>query len=129
MELIGKLHLKYDEQKVNEKFKKRDFILLTDYSTPYPNHISIQLTQDKCSMLDSFNIGDEMKVQINITGKEWSSPNGIKYFNTITGWRIEKIGNSQSNNSNQNNNYNSNNNTSAPVFNSSIDDNDNLPFN
>jgi hypothetical protein len=131
MELIGQLKLKYDEQIVSTKFKKRDFVLATDLGTPYPNFILIQLTQDKCNILDSYNIGDELKVQINISGKEWNGAQGIRYFNTISAWRIEKTGkipnavnegmNSQSNNS-------MNNSHQAPVFNSSDDDNENLPF-
>lgn len=126
MEVIGQLKLKYDTQKVSDKFQKRDFVLATDLSTPYPQFVSFQVTQDKCTMLDSFNQGDEIKVQFNLRGREWSSPQGLKYFNTLEAWRIEKVGSSQSNNSNQNNN--SNDNHQAPVFNSSIDDSDDLPF-
>lgn len=37
MEVTGQLKLKYDIQKVSEKFQKRDFVLSTDLSTPYPN--------------------------------------------------------------------------------------------
>ncbi len=34
-----------------------------------------------------------MKVSINIGGREWTSPQGeVKYFNSITGWRVEKVG-------------------------------------
>ncbi len=128
-EIIGQLKLKYDTQKVSDKFQKRDVILATDLNTPYPQFCQFQLTQDKCDMINSFNIGDEVKAHYNLKGREWNSPQGVKYFNTLEIWKIEKVGNSQSNNSNQNSNYNNNsNNTSAPVFNSSISDNDDLPF-
>lgn len=126
MELSGKLKLKYEEQVVSSKFKKRDFVLSTDLSTPYPNHILIQLTQDKCGMLDNFNIGDELKVQINISGKEWSGAQGIKYFNTISAWRIEKIGNSSNSNSQQSQSMNDSH--QAPAFNSISDEDQDLPF-
>ena len=92
MEVTGQLKLKYDTQKVSEKFQKRDFVVSTDLSTPYPQHVSFQITQDKCSILDSFNEGDEIKVQFNLRGREWNGPQGIKFFNTLEAWRIEKVG-------------------------------------
>lgn len=126
MELIGKLEVKYDTVTVSEKFKKRDFVLATDLNTPYPNFIQIQLAQDKCAMIDNYNIGDELKVQINITGRLWASPTGNKYFNTITAWRIEKVGNTP----NAVNETSHSNSTQAqtPVFNNAVDDDDSLPF-
>ena len=42
-------------------------------------------------MLDQYNIGDELKVQFNLRGREWNGPQGIKYFNTLEVWRIEKV--------------------------------------
>lgn len=127
MEVTGQLKLKYDTQKVSDKFQKRDFVLATDLSTPYPQFVSFQVTQDKCTMLDSFNQGDEIKVQFNLRGREWNGPQGIKYFNTLEAWRIEKAGAGQSPSPAQNNSGMQENST-APVFNSSISDNDDLPF-
>ncbi len=126
MEVIGQLKLKYDTQKVSDKFQKRDFVLATDMSTPYPQFVSFQVTQDKCTMLDSFNPGDEIKVQFNLRGREWNGPQGIKYFNTLEAWRIEKVAGTGSGNTSTPV-YNNNENI-APVFNSSISDNDDLPF-
>lgn len=126
MEVTGQLKLKYDTQKVSEKFQKRDFVLATDLSTPYPQFVSFQVTQDKCTMLDSFNQGDEIKVQFNLRGREWNGPQGIKYFNTLEAWRIEKVAAGQS--APVQGNAGMAENTSAPVFNSSISDNDDLPF-
>ncbi|WP_291141580.1 DUF3127 domain-containing protein [Flavobacterium sp. UBA7680] len=126
MEVTGQLKLKYDTQKVSDKFQKRDFVLATDLSTPYPQFVSFQVTQDKCTMLDSFNQGDEIKVQFNLRGREWNGPQGIKYFNTLEAWRIEKVSAGQSAPAQSNTGMQEN--TAAPVFNSSISDNDDLPF-
>ncbi len=91
MEAIGILKVKMDTQQVSEKFKKREFVL-TDNGSKYPQHISFQLSQDKCDVLDGFNVGDEIKVQFNLQGREWTSPkNEIKYFNTLDAWKIEKL--------------------------------------
>lgn len=127
MEVTGQLKVKFDTQKVSEKFQKREFVLSTDLSTPYPQHVSFQVTQDKCNLLDSFTAGEEIKVQFNLRGREWNGPQGIKYFNTLEAWRIEKaVGGSSAPAASSNSGMQEN--TSAPVFNSSIADNDDLPF-
>lgn len=89
MDITGILKVKSEAQQVSEKFKKRDFVL-TDNASQYPQHISFQLTQDKCNLIDNFNVGAEIKVHFNLRGREWTSPQGeIKYFNTLEAWRIE----------------------------------------
>jgi hypothetical protein len=125
MEVTGILKVKYDTNVVSERFKKRDFVLTVEPGSPYPQHVTFQLVQDKVSMLDSFNVGDEVKVLFNLKGREWTSPQGeIKYFNTIDAWRMEKVGSGQS----QSNNHNASaENTTPPVFTSNSADDD-LPF-
>jgi hypothetical protein len=50
------------------------------------------LQQDKCDLLNNYNVGEDVKVSINLRGREWVSPQGeTKYFNSIQGWRIEKL--------------------------------------
>jgi translation initiation factor IF-3 len=52
----------------------------------------IEFTQDKTDLTNPFEIGDDVKVGINIKGREWQSPLGeMKYFNSIQGWRIERV--------------------------------------
>ena len=90
LQVKGKLKVKGSEQAISDRFRKREFVL-TDDSSQYPQHISFQLTQDKCALLDAFNIGDEMTVSFNLRGREWTSPKGeVKYFNSLEAWRIEK---------------------------------------
>lgn len=91
MEVTGILKVKFDTQVVSEKFKKREFVLTTDAESQYPQFISMQVTQDKCLLLDAVNVGDELKVSINLRGREWSGPQGIKYFNTIEAWKIDRM--------------------------------------
>jgi hypothetical protein len=103
MDITGILKVKSEAQQVSEKFKKREFVL-TDNSSQYPQHVSFQLTQDKCNLIDSYNVGAEIKVHFNLRGREWTSPQGeIKYFNTLEAWRIEGGANSGSGNSSASN--------------------------
>jgi len=102
MEVIGTLKVKFDTQKVSDRFSKREFVLTTEANTPYPQHVSFQLTQDKCGELDAYNVGDEIRVQFNLQGREWNGPQGIKYFNTLDAWKIQKAAQGSSTQKNPN---------------------------
>ncbi len=75
---------------VTEKFKKRE-IVVTDTSSMYPQHVTFQLTQDKCDLLDMFHEGQSVEVSFNVEGREYTDKNTgeIKHFNSLTAWRIE----------------------------------------
>jgi hypothetical protein len=88
--LAGQVKVINATQQVSEKFSKREFVL-TDSSSMYPQDISFQLTQDKCSLLDGVNVNDQIEVSFSIQGREWTSPAGeVKYFNSLNAFRIER---------------------------------------
>lgn len=91
MEVVGKVRMVDSVKEVGSNgFRKRDVVITTEEQ--YPQHISIQFVQDKVSLLDSFKPGDDVRVSINLRGREWVNPQGeTVYFNTIQGWRIEKL--------------------------------------
>lgn len=90
--LTGTLKVIYPTVQVTEKFSKREFVI-SDTSSMYPQDIIFQATQDKCSMLDSVQTGEQVEVSFNLRGREWTNPQGeVKYFNSLDAWRIEKVG-------------------------------------
>lgn len=96
MELQGTIKKLFDTQTFASGFQKRELILSTQEQ--YPQPISIEFLQDKINLLDQVSVGDDVKIGINIRGREWTSPQGeTKYFNSITGWRIEKVASSNFN--------------------------------
>ena len=71
-------------------FRKREVVITTQEQ--YPQNILLEFIQDKCELLDNYSIDENVKIGINIRGREWINPKGqTKYFNSIQGWRIEKI--------------------------------------
>jgi len=91
MEVTGKVKLVNHENQVSASFRKRELVVVT--AEQYPQFISINFVQDKCDLLNGLQVGQEVKVSINLTGREWVNPQGeTKYFNSIKGWRIEKVG-------------------------------------
>ena len=90
MEVVGKIKVISAEQQISASFKKRELVVTTDEQ--YPQSIMIEFTQDKSDLLNNYSIGENVKVSINLGGREWVNPQGeTKYFNSIKGWRIEKI--------------------------------------
>ena len=90
MEVLGKIKVVGAEQQVSSAFKKRELVVSTDEQ--YPQHILIEFTQDKCDLLNSLTVGQEVKVSINLRGREWVNPQGeTRYFNSIQGWRVENL--------------------------------------
>ena len=93
MELSGKIKW-IDEIKTygTNGFRKREVVITTEEQ--YPQHILVEFIQDKCDLLNSYQVGQDVKIGINLRGREWVNPEGqTKYFNSIQGWRIELINN------------------------------------
>jgi hypothetical protein len=90
MEVSGKVKVVGPEQQVSPTFRKRELVVTTDEQ--YPQSIMIEFVQDKSDLLNTIAVGENVKVSINLGGREWVNPQGeTKYFNSIKGWRIEKI--------------------------------------
>jgi hypothetical protein len=90
MEVTGKVKVVGALQQVSPTFKKRELVVTTDEQ--YPQSIMIEFVQDKSDLLNTVAVGENVKVSINLGGREWVNPQGeTKYFNSIKGWRIEKL--------------------------------------
>ncbi|MCT3693456.1 DUF3127 domain-containing protein [Elizabethkingia miricola] len=90
MELTGIVKKKGEIQDFASGFQKIDLVLQTEEQ--YSQSILIEFSSDKIHLLSNVEFGDRVKIGINIRGREWTAPDGeVKYFNSITGWRIEKI--------------------------------------
>lgn len=94
MEVQGAIKVIREVQEISATFKKRELVITTDEQ--YPQTLSIEFVQDKTDLLNKFEVGQNVKVSINLRGREWENPQTkeIKYFNSIQGWRIELLENS-----------------------------------
>ncbi len=90
MEVSGRIKVINPEVQVSATFKKRELVVTTDEQ--YPQHILVNFIQDKCDILNNYQIGELVKVGINIRGREWVSPAGeTKFFNDIQGWKVDRM--------------------------------------
>ena len=94
-EINGRLAEKQETQKVSDRFQKREFILeIKSTGTSgyeFVDYIKFQSTQEKCSLLDQFNVDDMVKVSFNLRGRKWEKDGQVSYFTNLEAWRIEKI--------------------------------------
>src|SRR3990167_5690865 len=90
IEITGRLHTIFDAKQMSERFTKREFVVETSDNPKYPQVVLFQLSGDRCSQLDGLNVGDEVRVEFSLRGREWRSPQGeIKYFNSLDAWKVE----------------------------------------
>ncbi|MBA6151622.1 DUF3127 domain-containing protein [Gelidibacter maritimus] len=91
MEVQGKIKMIGETQTFGSNgFRKREVVVTTEEQ--YPQHIMVEFVQDKTDLLNSYQVGQNVKININLRGREWVNPQGeTKYFNSIQGWRIESL--------------------------------------
>lgn len=90
MEVVGKVKVVTPVIQITDSYKKRELVISTEEQ--YPQFINIEFGQDKCDLINNLSIGQQVKVYINLGGREWLNPAGeTKYFNSIKGWKVEVL--------------------------------------
>ncbi|MBW2422681.1 MAG: DUF3127 domain-containing protein [Deltaproteobacteria bacterium] len=93
MQVQGRVHASFEAEQVTERFRKREFVLVLEEGSRYPQYVKFQLTGDRCEALDGFEVGDEVGVEFSLRGREWTSPKGeVRYFTSLEVWSIDRVG-------------------------------------
>ncbi len=92
MEIRGKVHEIGAVQQVTDTFKKRDLIIQYAENPQFIEYIRFEATQDRTSLFDNLNVGDEVEVAFNLRGRPWTNKDGVtSYFNSLVAWRVSKV--------------------------------------
>lgn len=86
-ELTGKVKLIQAAQTFSSGFTKREMVVTVE-DGKYPQDINLEFVQDKTSLLDSLQVGQEVTVSFDIRGREYNG----RYFNNLQGWKIVTSG-------------------------------------
>jgi single-strand DNA-binding protein len=86
MQLTGLLKVKGDTRIINERFQVREFVITED-STKWQQHITFQLIQDTCDIIEDITEGDRIRVKFEIRGKEWKD----RYINSLIATEVQRI--------------------------------------
>lgn len=93
-EVTGKLVAKFDTVQRTETFKTREFVIEKSEDIGgrvITNYIKFQCVQDRTSMVDRFNVGDDVKVMFNLKGTKWNKNGTDNYITNLDAWRMETI--------------------------------------
>lgn len=91
MEIQGKLIKKLDRQTgqgKNGTWVKQEFIIET--LEQYPRKVCISLWGDKAKDIETIQVGEQIKVSINIESREFNG----RWYTDVRAWRIEPMGKS-----------------------------------
>lgn len=86
-DLTGKVKLVQDAKTISDKFTVREFVVTVE-DGKYPQDIALQFVNDKVSLLDSVEAGQEVTVSFDIRGREYNG----RYFNNLNAWKIQTEG-------------------------------------
>jgi hypothetical protein len=93
-EITGKLVAKYDTVQRTGTFKTREFVIEKSEDIGgrvITNYVKFQSVQDRTSLVDRFNLGDEVKVSFNIKGSRWEKDGKVNYITNLDAWRLEQV--------------------------------------
>ena len=82
-DLTGKIKIIQEAKTFDSGFTKREMVVIVE-DGKYPQEINIEFVQDKISLLDDLQIGQEVTVTFDIRGREYNG----RYFNNLQGWKI-----------------------------------------
>lgn len=92
-EAVGTIRKIYEERRINDNYKIREFVVTLGQWSPYPQHVMFKAVNDAMIKLLDIYEGDSVRIQFNLRGK-YSKPPGGNYnhlpFNSLEVWRIEK---------------------------------------
>lgn|SRR5690625_2502671 len=92
MEIKGKVHEIGEVEQITDTFRKRELIVEYAENPQFVEYLKFEATQDRVSIFDNVNVGDEVEVSFNLRGRPWTGKDGVtKYFNSLIAWRITKL--------------------------------------
>lgn len=86
-ELSGKIKIIQELKTFDSGFTKREMVVIVE-DGKYPQEINIEFVQDKASLLDKLQVGQDVTVTFDIRGREYNG----RYFNNLNGWKIATTG-------------------------------------
>ena len=92
-EITGKVAEVYQVIRVNERFRKREFVIEHKESgsgQPYVDFIKFQLTQDKCDIIDESWLRHDVTVTFNIKGNRWEKNGLVNYITNLNALTVTR---------------------------------------
>jgi len=89
MDIKGKIHEIGSVLQVTDTVKKRELIIEYAENPQYPEYLKFEAINDKCSIMDTLKVGQDVEVYFNLRGRPWTDKTGKKtYFNSMNVWKV-----------------------------------------
>ena len=89
MEIKGKIKKISETVQISERFRKREFVVEYASNQDYPQSLQFEMVQDRCELLNPFEVDQDVEVFFDLRGREWTNPQGeVKYFNSLQAWKL-----------------------------------------
>ncbi|MBN1632847.1 MAG: DUF3127 domain-containing protein [Ignavibacteria bacterium] len=103
MNIRGNILEIFQTNQIKETFRKREFVVEYAENPNYPQILKFEMINDNCSLLDNFAKGDDVEIDFDLRGREWTNPQGNKvYFVSLNAFRLKKIDDSNSSSASDN---------------------------
>ncbi len=87
-EATGILIVDKGTQQVSEKFRKREFVVEIQ-DGQYPQVVKFELAQDKCDLLNGFQLQTPVTVSFDLRGRAYDKNGETLYFTTLSAWKVQ----------------------------------------
>ena len=88
-EVIGKVYFKSEVELIGANQMAKQ-ILVVETDAEYPQKLPIEFIKEKCDLLNNLQIGQQVKVSVNVRGSEYQDRNQITRFGlSFQGWKID----------------------------------------
>jgi hypothetical protein len=92
-EIAGKIVEVYPVIRVNERFRKREFVIehkSTFSGQAVIDFIKFQLTQEKCDSIDESWLKEDVMIRFNIRGNRWEKNGTVNYITNLNALAVTK---------------------------------------
>jgi len=88
-QVIGKVYFKSEVELIGANQMKKQ-ILVVETDNEYPQKLPIEFIKEKVDLLNNLQIGQQVKVSVNVRGNEYQDRNGVTRFGlSFQGWKAE----------------------------------------
>lgn len=88
-EIIGKVYFKSEVELIGaNQMQKQILVVKTD--AELPQKLPIEFIKDNCNLLNNLQIGQQVKVSVNVRGNEYQDRNQVTRFGlSFQGWKVD----------------------------------------
>lgn len=90
----GIVHVVEETKTYGQKGFQKRLVVLEQDTGRFTNYIPVEFIRDNCSSADDLNVGDDVEISYQLSGRKWQrDPDSeVKYFLTAEALSFKKLG-------------------------------------